>query len=571
MKKLNESQQIILDEEMNRAILLKKAKNMLPESRYQHFKQELAILEEKAEKSGVSKVELYEGIFGNLYNTALNATQGLSNKAANFAQRNETSEQIRDRLKQVLEDTATKELFSTLEGYREKTADELKNDPKYQGLKTQADGVVRETQRLFNLLGRLDPLLAMRDETEEIARAAETLGMKPEALLKMYRGAAAAEAGGAQGRTSKNTRIQNAYNRFRDRVTDPSLGGEGGDVDTEPVDPTIDPDTEVTEPGKPITVRSIQRPLINLVQRVAAAEGIDVSVKQAQDIAIAITKNLVNQMRANGVEFKGVTSDLRESFKSQIVEMLSEAFVARNKTVVTLDRLGKDGNPIKNRESLKDMANYIKSGREPSPDRAEIMVKKWFESYDELKRKISDNNLNNAASFQAAMEESKGEANSMIDFLDIGLDVGFLIRVSVLKGFSVPSDRVRDLNAAYEDLKKTFVLYSDAEILTGDSRKGYKLSNEYRRMYIDLKKKDEKAPEKDLSLATPKEGEINISQTVAKAVQAGGLDREVAQKITPILKGKIEKLIKRHLGADVQFMEEKINRYVNSVIKEIKQ
>ena len=78
MKKLTENQQIILNEEMNRAMMLKKAKKSLNEAQYRHFITELAILEEKADRNQISRIELYEGIFKNLYNAALNVTQGLS-------------------------------------------------------------------------------------------------------------------------------------------------------------------------------------------------------------------------------------------------------------------------------------------------------------------------------------------------------------------------------------------------------------------------------------------------------------------------------------------------------------
>ena len=104
-----------------------------------------------------------------------------------------------------------------------------------------------------------------------------------------------------------------------------------------------------------------------------------------------------------------------------------------------------------------------------------------------------------------------------------------------------------------------------------------KTKREMRKRFIQAKKnmkgmgKKEKAPEKDLSMAAAKQGQVNLSKTVAKAVQAGGLDQDVAKKITPILKKKIEKIIAKHMGADVKYLEEKINRYVQAVIMEVKQ
>ena len=82
--------------------------------------------------------------------------------------------------------------------------------------------------------------------------------------------------------------------------------------------------------------------------------------------------------------------------------------------------------------------------------------------------------------------------------------------------------------------------------------------------------KEEKAAEKDLSMASAEKGKVNISKTVAKAIQAGGLSPDVAKKITPILKKKVKDIIAKHMDADVKYLEEKINRYVKAVIKEVK-
>ena len=100
---------------------------------------------------------------------------------------------------------------------------------------------------------------------------------------------------------------------------------------------------------------------------------------------------------------------------------------------------------------------------------------------------------------------------------------------------------------------------------------------EMKKKYIQLKKKmkgiggkQEKAAAKDLSMASVEKGKVNISKTVAKAIQAGGLKPDVAKKITPILKKKVQGIIAKHMDADVKYLEEKINRYVKAVIKEVK-
>ena len=85
-----------------------------------------------------------------------------------------------------------------------------------------------------------------------------------------------------------------------------------------------------------ITIRSIQRPIINVVQRVSAAQGVDVTVKQAQEIAIAITKNLADQMRANGVSFKGDKPKTAEAKPEEETRLVAEVLKADNSNIRSL-------------------------------------------------------------------------------------------------------------------------------------------------------------------------------------------------------------------------------------------
>ena len=79
MKKLNEIEMIIFEEETARAIMLKKARKSLNEVEYQGLLSKLPLYESKADLEGISRIELYEGIFGNLYDTAVNATKRIAN------------------------------------------------------------------------------------------------------------------------------------------------------------------------------------------------------------------------------------------------------------------------------------------------------------------------------------------------------------------------------------------------------------------------------------------------------------------------------------------------------------
>ena len=213
-----------------------------------------------------------------------------------------------------------------------------------------------------------------RMDANSLKYAAETLGLKPEDLFKVdltlagSPGAAGNPKGGKDfSNSDRESDLQSVFNTFRQKV---DLDGDGklsadekkkadkdgdGDMDAKDIiallvslgvkDKNIlsqivgklglgseeqqggednQQQGEEEKKSRPIRVRTIQRPIINVVQRVARAEGVDMSVQQAEDIAVAITRNLVNQMRANGVEFRGVNKDLKESFINQVKEIISE-------------------------------------------------------------------------------------------------------------------------------------------------------------------------------------------------------------------------------------------------------
>ena len=325
-------------------------------------------------------------------------------------------------------------------------------------------------------------------------------------------------------------------------------------------DPPVEPDP-VEKEKKVITVRSVQRPIINVVQRVAADQGVDVSVKQAQDIAIAITKNLVNQMRANGVEFKGVTKDLKESFMSQLNTILNEESLSA-KLGIGKQKLGaSDLEGVKGMKQRKkgqigrmagaiDPADYIK------------LAKAVIQKYDRM-----------GLASRSAMEEleQSEEPNEFVDFYDTFRDIQNL-RKYYTATLKLANDKEKNQIESFK--KKITAMGGMYQRNTGFTRAS--TAREFRKKFIKMKKeikgigKKEKAVAKDLSLAGSEEGKVNISKTVAKAVQAGGLSPDVAKKITPILKKKVQGIIAKHMDADVKYLEEKINRYVKAVIKEVK-
>tara|TARA_Y100000114_G_scaffold53820_1_gene49137 strand:+ start:2207 stop:3874 length:1668 start_codon:yes stop_codon:yes gene_type:complete len=555
MKKLNEAQMIIFEEESARAIMLKKAKESLNEAEYQGLVALLPEYESRAELSKVSRIDLYEliyeeaekakdpakqGIFGSIL-------QGLRGKAQNFRDRNMSAEQIRAELRRILEDEATKKLFSTLEGYKEKTADELANDPNYQGMKRNVDAFVLRTNMLYNQLASLEPGTKAINNAETLVKVAETLGMDPKDLLAGYK----VISGSSTSKKSKLPPEDQAYVDFRKPGTggggrtggDGDGGGDKPDDKPEEKSPEEKPEEKSPESKKPITVRSVQRPIINLVQRTAAAQGVDVTVKQAQEIAITITKNLVNQMRANGVEFKGVSKDLKESVIGEIeLELLEAKLVKQTASLMDPEKwmtLAKAA--IKKFQDL-GFTNKKVIRQMKDTDNDDNFVD-MYDLYLDL-RKIR---TAGGKALKAADEESKEEFKELRKSINTRIT-----QMQIYSEFSEPEEG-RKYKKRYVQAKKKMKISGDKDRIAGEKAR-----------------KEDGVDVKDMSMAKPEAGKINISQTVGRAIQKGGLGKDVAKKITPILMKKIKKIIDKNVEGDVKYLEEKINRYVRSVIKEIK-
>lgn len=694
MKKLTENQQIILNEEMRRAMLLKKAKKSLNEKQYKHFTSELVLLEEKADRYGIPRIELYEGFFdklkqagSGLMDIGTGLIGGLAGKAQNFSDRNMTAKDIEKELQSILQDRDTQILFDKVKNPESYMKDGSFTSQDINAAKVQAEFVLRNIRILFNRLGALDPNLKAQDSAESLAKIAKILGMDPKELLAMYgKGAKQAQQQAAQPKMDPETA---AYVKARSHSAKAARDGGSGDGgapeqryrveikedgtvelflqhhkgdglgsrktpkldfgDEMPEDgsnaseniglvhlflsqyrealeagnlvntaegvrtvlqrienagngevivaraagggsgegtPEGAPEGDSGEGAKVITVRSVQRPIINLIQRVSAAQGVDVSVKQAQEIAITITKNLVNQMRANGVEFKGVSKDLKEILVKDIEYQLSEARLARD-------------------WMQKNMKSQSKTG---SKNTGVKIGSQWIATAEELFQKIKVNGLDTVDGFQDNMEEMKKEPNNYVDFLDIAQDLKQLMPRAVVSAAHSGARRRRDeFMELKNSLDTTLNLYKQFKIISikEDGKKPSKFGNiakialtrEARKKYAELKRQvgtvdskkkgtklgqdkeriagekargEDKAAEKDMSMANPEAGKINISQTVGKAIQNGGLDQDVAKKITPILKDKIRKIIAKHMDKDVRYLEEKVDRYVKAVIREVK-
>ena len=601
-----------MNEEIARACMILEAKKVFNEEGFQLFMNELKDYEANLVITESNQGEmLYEGLFDRLKNLA----KGMANKIApdNIKKIDQLAADLADADMEL--DTA-KELGRTpneikaLEAKRNVLLKQLAQiDPGYAQQAQQAADAENSADK--NAAGggegggnmnqqqkaaAVDDLFAKADAATTTARADSALGQIKNAFV-----------GSFVKSSQANEEMWGAAKRFFSGLFQPKKPEQEDDVlmailaklqglegigdkmpskekvkdemeEFEDGEPEKDGDAGAEEEKKPITIRSIQRPIINVIQRVAAAQDVDVSVKDAQKIAIAITGNLADQMRANGVVFKGdkpkpkadakpeegeKKEKLKESAKMWDSVKIKNMFMEHLSYIISEERLAAKYGIKKEKQSPKEIGldKRYKFGAVNPPD--------YIKAGKAIIKRFMDMGYNKK-DVHYELKDTDNDDN-FVDYYDMYLDIMDLYkfnRGTLRVATEEEEEPIKDMQKRISFMKKQYELHGGV--------KDDKTKKEMRKRWIQAKKnmkgmgKKEKAPEKDLSMADAKQGQVNLSKTLAKAVQAGGLDADVAKKITPILKKKIEKIIAKHMGADVKYLEEKINRYVLAVIKEVK-
>tara|TARA_R110002126_G_scaffold53549_1_gene145340 strand:- start:6082 stop:7968 length:1887 start_codon:yes stop_codon:yes gene_type:complete len=627
MNKFNENQQKIIREEVKRAFIVKSARKQLSEAEFNDF---YAILEDYEANSpllegdSADSEELYEGLFDRLQNLG----RGIVRKLAPNDQ--EAIEDFANRIEAA---------FGTAEAYKE------------MGYEASREAEKAKMRQLLAQMAKVNPEAA-RGTAEAYgvphgsdasgggaggsggsagAGAPSTGDPKADAQA-IGRGLDNPKAQGAWAawwRTMKMSLRTNeqawqkindimngigtmppgeqaaAVEKAQDQVEDQIGGGEEGEEGE-------------TEEAKPLRVRSIQRPIISVIQKVLAAQGVDIKLADAQKLAIQITNNLVDQMKTNDVVFK-------EALGSEIAKVLKEerlVFLPRAKLtnkMINVHNTGKRAlnqvelNPEEQEEESKGYYNYKLAVKDPkiwlvlSKDWIISRIQKGYGKKENLSAAMEndDNFLDVWDMFKDLMEIKKmyrsvaPKAKATPEVADAMKKMFAKLRNQARifssaqgvgwtwsggGGWKEASKRALelkkaakgssggDLSGAAEDaiakIKSGNIADEDVQKTIRAAKIDPKSGEE--KILNDLQKLV-KSGAKDLSVGSPTKGQINISKVVGKTIQShGGLDAETASKLTPILKKKIEKIIARHMGADVKYLEEKINRYVIAVIKELK-
>ena len=603
----------IMNEEIARACMILEAKKVFNEEGFQLFMNELKDYEANLVITESNQGEmLYEGLFDRLKNLA----KGMANKIApdNIQKIDQLAADLADadmELDTAKEIGRTPNEIKALEAKRNVLLKQLAAiDPTYAQQAQQAADAENSADK--NAAGggegggnmnqqqkaaAVDDLFAKADAATTTARADSALGQIKNAFV-----------GSFVKSSQANEEMWGAAKRFFSGLFQPKKPEQEDDVlmailaklqglegigdkmpskekvkdemeEFEDGEPEKDGDAGAEEEKKPITIRSIQRPIINVIQRVAAAEDVDVSVKDAQKIAIAITGNLADQMRANGVVFKGdkpkpkadakpeegeKKEELKESAKMWDSVKIKNMFMEHLSYIISEERLAAKYGIKKEKQSPKEIGldKRYKFGAVNPPD--------YIKAGKAIIKRFMDMGYNKK-DVHYELKDTDNDDN-FVDYYDMYLDIMDLYkfnRGTLRVATEEEEEPIKDMQKRISFMKKQYELHGGV--------KDDKTKKEMKKRWIQAKKnmkgmgKKEKAPEKDLSMADAKQGQVNLSKTLAKAVQAGGLDADVAKKITPILKKKIEKIIAKHMGADVKYLEEKINRYVLAVIKEVRQ
>lgn len=373
-----------------------------------------------------------------------------------------------------------------------------------------------------------------------------------------------------QSGANQNVDVEKVQKDNEDKSEEPIQGGEG----------------EEGGEGKPKQnkVADVQDKIILALNKVLDLVDLDLSRNDTQELAKKLTKNLVDQMVANGIAFKGMEAQVQETILR----------VMNNKLLT---------------EQEED-AEKPKNDEEEVDDRVEKLIRKRF-----LRFSL------NTTSFLTALQKVKDEfndkeygkkeifrqyVNSPVEQEFVGLYDAYLDIMALNKAFKKLTKDGKENKQIAKALEK-----ADQQVINvaGEKRKGRKLSslvvhfsNFYRlasndnqkpnhpaqmKKYRDLKfkgtrqragtadAKDMYKPEKipDAELPAAKKGQINARNLAFQALKGmDGIEKDVRTDIADKLTKKLVGIAKQYIekGMEINVVQEKLDRYAKSVIKELK-
>ena len=336
-------------------------------------------------------------------------------------------------------------------------------------------------------------------------------------------------------------------------------GGEGGDEAGE---------------DKPNKVGDLQDKIILTLNKVLDTKNVDMSRRDTMELAKKITKNLVDQMLANGIEFKGMEAQIAETVNITLENriLLSEQEEEEDSKVEKLIRM-------RVRRFTANPANFLNALKN---------VRREFAQKEYGKKDIFKQYINTDVE-----QEFVGLYDAYLDVMALG---------KAEKILKKQAKKDKNIANALEKADQQTIMVAGKKV-TGRKMSSlvvhfanfYKIANddnqppnhpEQLKKYAELKKKvarlqkggkdakDMYDPKKvpDAELPKGKKGEINVKNLIFQALKGMEITGDQAKDIESLLNKRLQSVAKQYIkkGMEVRVLEEKLDRYAYSVLKELK-
>ncbi len=367
---------------------------------------------------------------------------------------------------------------------------------------------------------------------------------------------------------NQNVDIDKVQKDNEDKSEEPIQGGEGGEGG-----------------AKQNTVADLQDKVILALNKVLDTKDVDMSRRDTMELAKKLTKNLVDQMLANGIEFKGMKAQVQEAILNTLEGRL-------------LTEQEEEENAKKPKKEEPEIDDRIQKLIRMRIRRFSMSPVNFLNGLKKVKREFAEKEYGKKEIFRQYI-------NSPVEQEFVGLYDAYLDVMALNQAFKILSKKAKEDKGIADALKK-----ADSQIImiAGKKEKGRKLSslvvhfsNFYRlaskenqkpdhpaqfKKYLELKKKavrqqkggkdakDMYKPEKvpDAELPKGQKGQINIKNLIFQALKGMEITGEKAQDIESLLNKRLQSVAKQYIekGMEINVLEEKLNRYTVSIIKELK-
>ena len=645
MKKLNETQMRIFEEESARALFLKEAKKDFDDVQYQGLLTVLPKYEIRADQKGIPRIELYEGFFDQIKKIGSRLGDSIEMMAANkqgkaeilVQKYSEVAKEI-DKIAVLGQRPDSAKLFS----------DEAARLP---ALKAQASELLSDINKLNpNTAAELKAAseAAIRDnqrkmDADSLKYAADKLGLKPEELFRIdltLAGSPGAKgnpsggdsASGDGSNSDRESRLQLVYNRFRQKV---DLDGDGtvsdsekvkadkdgdGDMDAKDVlallislgvkdkdilsqiikklgmDPEDaeggdaeggdaeggDADAEGGDAAqqKNNKVAKLQDQVILALNKVLDAKNVDMSRKDTMELAKTLTNNIVDQLRVNGVKFKGLDESVYNTVYNRLLleqeeQEQQEEENEEQPLPSKLERLLK----LRVKRLARNDNNFLK---------LLIKVRGEFADKEYGKKDVFKGYINTEVE-----QEFVGLYDAYLDIMALGkfekilkkkAKAGDNSAAQVLSKSKNRTLAVAGKKVKARQLSSLIVHFANFYKISNDRNMPPTHPSEVEK-YLKLKKKgarEEKGgadakdmykPEKVAAAKLPqgKKGQVNVKNLIFQSLKGLQMDSEQVQDIERSLNKKLQSIVKQYIakGMDVSVLEEKITKYANAAVKHL--